>query len=35
MTLDCHMMEDIVCDVTADQVLNDGTWVRVHSSFVD
>ena len=31
MTLDCHMMEDTVCDVTADQVLNNGTWVRVHS----
>ena len=35
MALDCRMMEDIVCDVTADQVLNNGTWVRVHSSFIE
>ena len=33
MGLGCHLMEDIVYDVNTGRVLNDGTWVRVHSVY--
>ena len=28
MGLGCHLMEDIIYDVSTGRVLNDGTWVR-------
>ena len=32
MGLGYHLMEDIIYDVSTGRVLNDGTWVHVHSS---